>query len=65
MLYNVAVSYLPPSNSNLDQIFGVDVGKVGCMEVGSSMHTFVEILLLNVGMSINMNDADIFGSDGC
>ena len=34
------------------------------MKVGSSMHAFVEILLLNVGMTVDMNDPDVLASDG-
>lgn len=34
------------------------------MKVGSSMHAFVEILLLNVSMTVDMNDADVLASDG-
>lgn len=35
------------------------------MEVGRGVHPFVEILLLNVGMSIDVDDANVFGGYRC
>mmetsp|Transcript_34144 Transcript_34144/g.74840 ORF Transcript_34144/g.74840 Transcript_34144/m.74840 type:complete len:251 (+) Transcript_34144:175-927(+) len=62
---NSRTGYLPPSNTDLDEILRIYVWQVGCMEIGSGMHAFVEILLLNVGMTVDMDNTNIFCSDGC
>lgn len=35
------------------------------MEVGRGMHSFIEIFLLNVGMTIDVDDTNVFGGYGC
>ncbi len=35
------------------------------MEVRRGMHSFIEIFLLNVSMTIDVDDANVFGGYGC
>ena len=41
------------------------IGQVGRMEVGCGMHSFIEIFFLNVGVTIDMDDANVFRRDRC
>mmetsp|Transcript_21616 Transcript_21616/g.33906 ORF Transcript_21616/g.33906 Transcript_21616/m.33906 type:complete len:211 (-) Transcript_21616:1180-1812(-) len=54
---------LPSSNTNLDQIFGSDVGQVCSMKIGCCMHSFIKVFFLNVSMPVDMNDTDALGGN--
>ncbi len=56
---------LPPPDANLHEILRIHVGEVRGVEVRRGVHTLVEVLLLNVGVTIDVDDADVLGGDGC
>mmetsp|Transcript_31225 Transcript_31225/g.45944 ORF Transcript_31225/g.45944 Transcript_31225/m.45944 type:complete len:278 (-) Transcript_31225:186-1019(-) len=60
---NCCTRDLPSSNTNLNQIFGSNVGQVCSMKVGRCMHSFIKVFLLNVSMPINMNDTNTLGGN--
>jgi hypothetical protein len=50
---------LPPPDADLYEILRVDVGQVRSVEVRRGVHPLVEVFLLNVGVTIDVDDADI------
>lgn len=58
------MSHLPAADADLHQVFGGHVGDVGRVEVGRGVHPLVEVRLLDVGVAIDVDDADVLRRHG-
>ena len=52
--------HLPPPDPDLHQVRRRDVRDVRSVEVRGGVHAFVQVLLLDIRMSIDVDDADLF-----
>lgn len=52
---------LPAADANLDEILCRDVRDVGRVEVGGGVHPLVQVLLLDVGVTVDVDDTDVLG----
>lgn len=64
-MFNILVnSYLPATDADLHQVFGGHVGDVGRVEVRRGVHPLVEVCLLDVGVAIDVDDANVLRRHG-
>lgn len=55
------MTHLPSPDADLHEVLGGHVGDVGGVEVGRGVHPLVEVRLLDVGVAVHVDDADVLG----
>lgn len=51
--------HLPATDADLHEVLGRHVGDVGGVEVGCGVHPLIEVRLLDVGVAVHVDDADV------